>query len=305
MNELLQLNTSMKLGATKPKRHHYVPRFYLERFADSSGYLHIYDRISHQWRRQKPNNVMHCRNYYYQEWAPAHIDPNILEKTLGHWLEKEAAQAIDTIIQSPNDLSEKEIVTFLLYLELQRIRVPRQAELAKTLMRKTILDIVPEETAVAIQDGEFLLAMNDSARFDYMRMMCGQLHPWFARMEWEVIEAESGSAFITTDSPVSLYNSDCTPPVEAGIALAGTIVFFPLSSRYLLLMRHSEFRLNPSISRLKIISDPKPGNKSISITHGAVWSSEVVKRLNWKLIQLSERLAVGESENAFHDLISN
>jgi hypothetical protein len=229
----------------------------------------------------------------------------LLEKTLGQWLEKEAAHLIDTIIQSPNDLSDEEMATFLLYLELQRIRVPRQAETAKMLMRKTILDLVPEEITAGIRDGELQLNMSDSARFDYMRMMCGQLLPWFASMEWEIIEAEGGSSFITTDSPVSLYNSDCTPPAEAGIALAGTIVFFPLSSRYLLSMRHPKFQLNPSISRLEIIADPKPGNRSLSITRGTVWNSEVVKRLNWKLIQLSDRLVVGQSKEVFHDLLPN
>jgi len=50
-------------------------------------------------------------------------------------------------------------------------------------------------------------------------------------MEWEIVESEVGSSFITADSPVSFYNPACLPPAEAGIGLAGTIVFFPLSSR--------------------------------------------------------------------------
>lgn len=49
-------------------------------------------------------------------------------------------------------------------------------------------------------------------------------------MEWEIAKAEVGPSFITTDSHVSFYNPACPPPTEAGIGLAGTIVFFPLSA---------------------------------------------------------------------------
>ena len=60
------------------------------------------------------------------------------------------------------------------------------------------------------------LTIKDSARFDYMRMMVGQLSPWLSRMEWEVFAAEDGASFITTDSPVSFYNPFFPPPAEAG-----------------------------------------------------------------------------------------
>ena len=294
----------MKHGANNPKKHHYVPRSYLERFADSSGFLNVYDRTSGQWRKQQPKEVMHSRNYYRQEWAPAGVDPNILEKGLGERLEATAKSVIDTLILSPSELPEEDIAAFLVYLEFQRLRVPRQAETAKALMRDTILRLAPSDITADIRAGKFQLMMKKSARFDYTRMMVGQLHSWFSRMEWEVIEAANESAFVTTDSPISFYNADCPPPAEAGIALAGTVVFFPLSSRHLLIMRHPEYRMNLSISRLDVLPDPILGDCLLPIIHGMVWSSGVVTNFNWKMAQLADRLVVGESKELLVQCVS-
>jgi hypothetical protein len=293
-----------KRRANNPKGHHVVPESYLKRFTDSSGFLHVYDRTSDQWRRQRPKEVMHVRYYYRQEWAPAGVDQNVLEERLGEWLERTAKNAIDRLILTPSELPEQDIATFLVYLEFQRVRVPRQAERAKALMRDTILRLAPPDIIADIQAGKFQLTMKKSARFDYMRMMVGQLHPWFARMEWEVIEAEKGSTFVTTDSPLSLYNAACPPPAEAGIALAGTIVLFPLDSRHLLIMRHPEYRKTPSISRLKILPDPIRGDGLLPVTRGAVWSRNMVTSHNWKMVQLSDRLVVGESKEVLEQCIS-
>lgn len=236
-------------------------------------------------------------NYYYrQEWAPPGVDPNVLETTLGEWLETAAKDSIDRLIHQPSTLTDIDTATLLTYLELQRIRVPRQFETAKALMRETLLRLAPPDAAAEIHAGKVLLTIKDSARFEYMRTLIGKLHPWFGRMEWEVFEAEEGAAFITTDSPVSLYNPKAPPPAEPGLALAGTIVFFPLSSRYALLMRHPEFRTDADISPLAVFPEPLVEDGQLSITHGVVWSKDVVNNFNWTMVQLSDRLVVGESK---------
>ena len=293
---MIKLNLTLNHFVTHQKNtakgHHYVPRSYLGRFTDSEGFLNVWDKPRSQLRRQRPAEVMKIRNYYHQPWAPPNIDPYIMETALGNDLEGKAKCAIDRLINDPASLNDHDTATLLIYLEFQRIRVPRQAETAKHLMRETILRLAPTSISKSIQDGEMLLTMKESARFDYMRYLNGKLHPWFARMEWEVIEAEEGAAFITTDSPVSLYNSECPPPAEAGIALAGTKIFFPLSSRTLLLMRHPECRLEHP---LKVLADPTLGDGVVSITHGAVWNKKVVTSTNWKMLQLAHHFVVAES----------
>lgn len=278
---------------SRPKLHHYVPRSYLARFTDSKGFLHLYDKSARSFRRQRPEQVMKINAYYRQDWTPQGVDPNILERSLGEWLEAEAKGAIDALIEKPHELTEQQMADFLLYVELQRVRVPRQAEVAKELMRQTLLQLVPEASA-AVASGQVQLSMKKSARFDYMRWSIGMFSPWFENMEWEIVDAEPGSAFITTDSPVSFYNPAVLPPAEAGIGLVGTIVFFPLSSRRLLLMRHTQNRDQP-ISPLTALPQPEHEDGFVAIDVGAVWPKDVVQRLNWKLTRLSSNLLAAES----------
>ena len=248
---------------------------------------------------------MKINSYYRQDWAPPGIDPNIFERTLGEWLEALAKDSIDRLIDFPASLTDQDTATLLNYIELQRVRVPRQAEAAKELMREVILRLAPPEAQKAIQVGEMVLTMKDSARFDYMRMIIGKLNPWFGQMEWEVFQAETGASFVTTDSPVSLFNAMAPPPAEPGLALAGTMVFFPLSSRHVLLMRHTEYRTNENISPLEVLPEPRVEDGQISITHGTIWTADVVNNFNWKMLQLSNQLVVGESRNVLQACISS
>jgi hypothetical protein len=285
----------MMRKSSAPKLHHFVPKSYLARFADASGFLHVFDRKTRTFRRQRPKEVMRINSYYKQDWAPAGVDPNILETKLGEWLEAEAQGAIDRLIHTPALLNDDDSAHLLTYIEMQRIRVPRQAETAKSLMRTTLLRMVPPEAAAAIHSGELTLTIKDSARFDFMRMVVGTLSPWFGRMEWEVFTAADGASFITTDSPVSFYNPEILPPTEAGIGLAGTLVFFPLSSKHVLVMRHPEGVAGTTVSPLHLLPTPEHEDGQLPIVHGAVWEQDPVDRFNWKLLQLAERLVVGES----------
>ena len=224
---------------------------------------------------------------------------------MGEWLEAEAKDSIDRLIHFPANLTDHDTATLLIYVELQRVRVPRQAEAAKELMRQVILRLGPPEAVKAIQAGEVVLTIKDSARFDYMCMSIGKLNPWFGEMEWEVFEAESGASFVTTDSPVSFYNFKLPPPAEPGLGLTGTMVFFPLSSRHVLLMRHPEYRTKENISPLDVLPEPRVEDGQISVTHGAIWTTEVVNNFNWKMVQLSNQLVVGESKDVLQACTSS
>lgn len=204
----------MKCKADIRKKNHFVPASYLGRFADPAEFLHVFDRKSEQWRRQRPKEVMHRRYYYRQEWAPPGIDQDLLEKYVSESLESAAANVIDRLINLPLELDDQVIAKFFLYLEFQRIRVPRQIEMGKRLMRDRILLFGSTDVTRDVLGGKSRLEMKKSAGFIYLKGMMGQLNPWFARMKWEVIKAEDGAAFITTDSPVSLWNAACFPPAE-------------------------------------------------------------------------------------------
>ena len=287
-----------------PKSHHFVPRSYLARFSDSDGFLHVFDRHLRSFRRQRPKEVMTINHYYRQEWAPSGVDPNIMEKGLGEWLETHAKKSIDRLIHAPATLTEPEMETLLSYLELQRIRVPRQFDMAKTLMRETLMRNMPSEAAAKIHAGRISLTIEKPARFEYIRTLVGGLLPWFGIMKWEICQAEEGASFVTTDSPVSLYNPAAPPPAEPGLALAGTKVFFPLDSRHVLLLRHSRYRTESEMSPLTVLPEPSVKDGEISIAHGEVWNTDKVNLFNWQMLQLSDRFVVAESREVLEACIS-
>lgn len=282
---------------SNPKSHHYVPESYLKRFTDKAGFLSIRDLARHQIRRQRPIKVMKIDGYYRQIWAPTGVDPDIFELEIGEGVESEARVVIDKLIMAPSTLNSRDTASLLVYMELQRIRVPRQAEAAKALMRGVILNSLPLDIAEDMSIGRYRLTIKDSARFEYMRTAIGSIHPWLARMEWEIFEAEGGSAFVTTDSPVSFFNARIMPPYEAGVGLAGTIVLFPLSSRKLLLMRHPECRSEPPLT---VLSPGKVVDGVIPISSGTIWNRKLVELTNWRMAHLAHELVVGESADALN-----
>ena len=237
-------------------------------------------------------------NYYRQTWAPKGIDPNVFEKTLGAVSEPKAQDAFKRLIVAPNDLTDDDTASMLTYLELQRIRVPKQAKIAKEIFRSVLLQHAPTEVINAVRKRELLLTIKDSARFDFMRMAIGQFHPWFARMAWEVIEAAAGSSFITIDNPVSFVNERFLPPSEPGIALLGTVALFPLTSRHLLIMRHPEFTSQSDVDFATRLPEPKVEDGVITMLHGGVWSENEVNNHNWVMRQLAVQLVVRDSQHA-------
>lgn len=247
---------------------------------------------------------MRIRSYYRQGWAPPGVHPDVLERGSG-LLEQWAMQAIDRLVRGPANLVDEDIELIAHYIEWQRIRAPRQADAAKAQMRATVLRLAPSETAAAIRRGHVLLVIKDSARFDYWRMANGKLYPWFCRMEWEIVAAEAGASFVTTDSPVSLYHPQTPPPAEPGLALLGSVVLFPLSSRHALLMRHPEVARGADMSALTVLPDPPPEPARLSITHGAVWSTQKVNNFNWKMVQLADRYVVGGSRDVLEACTSS
>jgi hypothetical protein len=283
--------------ANKAKLHHYVPVSYLARFTAADGFLNVFDRKKRAFRRQRPSEVMKINSYYRQNWAPKGIDPNIMEARLGESLETHAKDAIDRLIADPGALTDDDCAILLTYMEMQRIRVPRQAALAKSMMHALIMQMVSGDVREALTSGQFRLTIKDSARFDYMKNAIGTASPWFEKMDWHVYSAAPETSFITTDSPVSFCNPVILPPAEAGLGMVGTRVFFPLSSRFALIMEHPEFEYDASDHRscTRLLPTPEHEDGHLHIIHGGVMDGELVDDLNWKIAMLSSQLLVGES----------
>lgn len=270
-----------------------------------TGFLHIYSKQSKLWRKQIPEKVMTRNKYYHQDWAPEGIDKNILEKRLGAEAEPKGLHSLRKLVKSPETLDDDDTANILNYLQLQRIRVPRQADTAKSLAKTA----VTYEILKTKKGREVLkhakVVIKDSVRFDFMKAVHGSLSPYFSRMIWEIVEAEEGASFVTSDSPVTFYNVDFIPPAEPEAGLFGTIVFYPIDKKHMLIMRHPEYE-----SGEKEASDTLPKGLDIEdgvieIRRDIVLDKQGVQKHNWLMLQQSQDLIVGESKSILENTVGN
>lgn len=289
---------------SNPKRHHFVPESYLKGFLEEgTEFLNIYSKRSDLWRRQKPKKVMVRNKFYHQEWAPEGVDKNILEKMLGASLEPDGLEALKKLIEEPSTLNDNHTADILEYIQFQRTRVPRQADMAKDLAKKAITrEMLKTSTGrEALKHGKLII--EDSFRFDFMIAVHGVLAPYFSKMIWQIVEAEPGASFVTSDSPVSFYNVDFRPPTEPGVALYGTKVLFPINKKFLLVMLHSEYMTGEKSASESMPETVAVDDGEIELRHGLVWDKAAVSKHNWVMLQLSQDMIVGESKEVLEDAV--
>lgn len=289
---------------SNPKGHHFVPVSYLNKFTEeNTGYLYIYSKKQNQFRKQKPEKVMKRNKYYYQDWAPVGIDKNMLEKKLGKEIEPNGLTSLYRLISKPEKLTDTDTANMLVYLSFQRIRVPRQAEMAKSiadavLKMHLLADPIGRE-ALKVLD----ITIKDSFRIQFMRDVLSVFMPYLSRMVWEVVEAESGCSFVTSDSPVSFYNVKCIPPTEPGLGLYGTIVMFPLNSKKLLIMRHPEYQNGEKKALERLPRNIMFEDGFMELQRGDIWDAEAVNHQNWVMLQLCDDIIVAKNKNVLEKAI--
>jgi len=78
----------------KPKRHHYLPQFYLKNFC-KNGFLWVYDRNNNEYRQQTPINTA-VKKKYYTTTGPDGRSHNEIETVLAN-IEGETKHIIEKI----------------------------------------------------------------------------------------------------------------------------------------------------------------------------------------------------------------
>lgn len=125
-------------------KEHYVPQFYLNKFADENGLLHIYNVALKKYYTQIPKNVCFVKDLYETKWKDAnpklgeYILPNNIENTFCKY-EGEFATLLNTIInictaaQNPNAviLQGKEKEVFFRFIVNLMVRNPVNMEQLK------------------------------------------------------------------------------------------------------------------------------------------------------------------------------
>ena len=245
-------------------------------------------------RKQKPKKVMKISEYYRQENAPEGTDPNILEILLGNKYEPKAKEALELLLTDPASMTTEETATIIVYLELQRLRVPRQAEWAEDLLRAFALQNFSPDVANALLRGE--IKITKQYRLEFMQMLTGELSKYLQCMNWRLVNAEEGATFITSDNLVVFFNRDFLPPNEAGLGLVGTTVFFPIDLTHLLVLNYPKYLSGDYKTASDKVELPPKGDRTIKVLRVS-WDKAAVDRNNWLMTQLSHRFIAGCNED--------
>ena len=292
---------------TSPKRHHYLPQFYLERFCRDGGFS-VFDRETHEFRRQTPVNTALKSHYYSVEDENGKKDTRI-ESFLSE-LEVHAKQ-IMLKLENREDIADEDKEELAVFIAFMMNRVPDFEKainkMESTLIQRTadmlfsdeerlesilqehsedaggVSDISAKEMVEFHKSGNYEIVIH---RNESLRMMVNvslNTANYFRQMEWGIFHCQDRTSFITTDNPVVLV-----PPSDyekgfwgVGILTKGARKIFPLSQKSCLVMFDH-------------------GN---AICHGAA-DQLTTRQINLTLAAYSDRFVIGRDETLVKNIVS-
>lgn len=294
---------------TGPKRQHFLPRFYLEGFADD-GMVAVYDREKDETRIQQPINTGVIGHFYTMtdEQGRKRYE---LEQLLSEY-EGKAKPIIDKLT-ARQALSDEERSDLAVFIALGTTRTPDIVDSLKTMNSDLLLrftkmaysdvdqvfqQLRADEEFSGRSDAELreeAQLMVDLAQADGLKVetnekwavgmafqMAMEIAPIFAGRDWVISHRDNDKkSFITTDAPVFLTTVAPRPNSFYGIGFgnADALVFFPLNQTCMLAMYGNGGEL-----------------RHIDI------GSDRIRRLNLALANECQRFVIGRSETLVRNL---
>lgn len=225
----------------QPRKHHYVPRFFLGGFTDdgtAEGILNVVDTVRRRKWTSKPCDAAHRRDFYAIDGGQG-ADPMTIEKKLG-LLEDRWSAVLRNVIEQQQLPSDDPFGDLMMFIAVMAVRVPRIRE-----RTSTFIDEVKQTEEVANrwleQHGHPLQSEDDHGSggidqtwyIQQMIQMAAVLAPLLGLRTWQLWIADpTAPDLICSDSPVSLnWATAVTGPYPPGFGLRNTVVSIPLHKR--------------------------------------------------------------------------
>jgi hypothetical protein len=220
---------------TFPKLHHYVPRFYLERFTDAEGRLWTWDKTRDVSFLTSPSSVAAETHFYRQDdLAEAGHDLLTLEKQLADIegeVSKITGQWIDWLSEIPQGETiqipqvNREIVSLFLCLQYLRTLDAREILIALANFGRPLSAVEKRYLHTTL--------LWDEATF---RRVTDHFH----NSTWIFGRNETPTPFVTSDNPITFRTPDNRQWVRAGVLGKGIYAAYPLSPAFILFCHDRE-----------------------------------------------------------------
>jgi hypothetical protein len=257
-DEMKILLKIVPISMPEPKRHHYLPEFYLRGFARDEKFC-VFDRKRGQYRTQTPKNTG-VEKDFYQFLDKEGLPTNILETDLSK-IEGEAKSIIRRL-EAGEVIEPEERVYLAFFIAFLFSRTPKfereMNQVEDGVIKATLkhmfptvdrveayLDSLPRESRTSaksffdfVHDEKLSVTNPRTNVIKAMLEMTPEIAHTFMLMDWAVLHADERTAFVTTDSPFGLCIPDDVRGTGRPVGAGSTDIVkaVPLSSSVCLLL---------------------------------------------------------------------
>jgi hypothetical protein len=236
--------------ANPPRKQHYVPQFYLRGFSTDRKSLYQVVKKSSEVIAGRIKKIAMINDFHNLDGEDVD-DPYLLEKQLAQLETHQSACLRDVLAGGIRNKGQRsELIQFL---SVMRMRVPAVRAYIDRSYEATIratskaMERAGKLSKIRLDDGTFfgvddleISVMNWKVMDQMFRMAANEdILKILYGMRVVLYSAPFGTAFVTSDQPVSLYHAAvATHTYGVGPATAGVEICLPLSSRMLLKLDH-------------------------------------------------------------------
>jgi len=241
------------------KRHHYIPKFYLEGFIEAHHrpYLWVYEKGNARIIKATPADIAVEKHYFSFFTLSGEKDSDTLENAMAE-IERDSAPVFKKIVQEQS-LSKKDRAYFATFLTFMMVRVPNFRKnienAAGELMKRVAIvcasnregfeammkrfekdtgkkiDMPVEQVRKSILNGKYDIKADPQFSLAIALSNVRELTNIFFRMKWAFIKATEEYEFLTGDNP--LFYCDPTRDRNSlygvGLLNKNVEVTFPIS----------------------------------------------------------------------------
>lgn len=248
---------------SEPKRHHYLPEFYLDFFC-KNGMLWVYDRQRKEYRQQTSKNTA-VQNQYYSAFGPNGKKHTQVEQFLS--IIESLAKPVIVKINNEGDLSPQDKEFLAVFVSFLKVRVPDFEKAINEMTEKSLkiqnefmfsseentattlknlevktgkkIEVSPKDFMEFVLSGQYDITFSREYSLETMLSIGADLIRFFLNMDWIFLYTPDESSFITSDNPfVLIPPRDYNPKSFYGFGLLtrGTRKVIPLTQRTCLVM---------------------------------------------------------------------
>ncbi|MCD4699990.1 MAG: DUF4238 domain-containing protein [Phycisphaerae bacterium] len=232
---------------SQPRKHHYLPQFYLRGFSVNGRQIYQIEKDSSRGYLCSIEDAAAIRDYYELDY-PGAKDPQSVEKRLAE-IENRHSDVLRQIIEN-GSISPDVHARLVEFVSLMRLRVPavkayiekflRQMVRSTTVImeRNGMLPPAPEVLPEVLKVDEVQIVIANWKCLEEMFVLAAnpKILKILASMQPRIFHVPAGAMLLTCDQPVAIYHPEASPndPYGIGIVHAHTEISFPLSSQVLL-----------------------------------------------------------------------